>query len=136
MDNSCFAACFLFLLYYPKLQLYKTFLNKRSFFYAITKKRCYQKSYVLLATSLIIVINMIYVLRCNYSSSIAPVGHTPAHVPQLMQLSASITYCPSPSAIAPTGHSPTHVPQDTQESEILYAIVLSSLYIYDNNPYI
>lgn len=40
----------------------------------------------------------------NYSSEIAPVGQTPAHVPQLMHESASMLYCVSPAEIAPTGH--------------------------------
>ena len=59
-------------------------------------------------------------------SEIAPVGHAPAQEPQEMQVSASITYCPSPWEIAPTGHCPSQVPQLTQESLITYAIVLSS----------
>ena len=42
--------------------------------------------------------NGFYVLVCvcDQPSLIAPVGQTPAQVPQLMQVSASITYCPSP----------------------------------------
>ena len=66
-------------------------------------------------------IMLLYVF--NYSSEIAPVGHTPAQVPQLIQVSASITYCPSPSAIAFTGHSPSHVPQLKHASLITYAII-------------
>lgn len=66
--------------------------------------------------------------KLNYSSEIAPVGHAPAQVPQEMQVSASITYCPSPSEIALTGHSPSQVPQDTQASEITYAMINTSLY--------
>lgn len=63
----------------------------------------------------------------NYSSLIAPVGQTPAHVPQLTQAPASITNWLSPWLIAPTGHSGSHVPQLTQESEITYAIINSLL---------
>lgn len=55
----------------------------------------------------------------RYPSEIASVGQTPAHAPQLMQASASITRAPSASLIAPTGHSPSHAPQLTQASEIL-----------------
>lgn len=64
---------------------------------------------------------------CYQSSLIAPVGHTPAQVPQEMQASASITYWLSPWEIAPTGHSPSQVPQLTQESEITNAICIPSL---------
>jgi hypothetical protein len=55
----------------------------------------------------------------RYSSEIASVGQTPAHAPQLIQASASITRAPFASLIAPTGHSPSHAPQLTQASEIL-----------------
>ena len=68
----------------------------------------------------------------SYYWLIAPVGQTPAHVPQSRQASASITYCVSPAEIAPTGHSPAHVPQLTHESEITYAIMKSSLYNNDH----
>ena len=70
-------------------------------------------------------IMLLYVF--NYSSEIAPVGHTPAQVPQLIQVSASITYWLSPSEIAPTGHSAAQLPQLTQESLITYAIGITSL---------
>ena len=33
---------------------------------------------------------------CDQPSEIAPVGHAPAQEPQEMQVSGSITYCPSP----------------------------------------
>ena len=65
----------------------------------------------------------------NYPSLIAPVGQTPAQVPQEMQASASITYWLSPWEIALTGHSLSQVPQLTQESEITYAMIISSLNI-------
>ena len=65
----------------------------------------------------------------NYSAAIAPTGHAPAQVPQSTQVSALISYFPSPAAIAPTGHSPSQVPQLTQESEITYAMSVSS---FDN----
>jgi hypothetical protein len=48
-----------------------------------------------------------------YSSAIAEVGHSLAHVPQLMHFSASILRALSSSAIAPTGQSGSHVPQFT-----------------------
>lgn len=57
-----------------------------------------------------------------YSSTGAPTGHTPAHAPQLMQASASITQTPSPSEIAPTGHSPMHAPQPMHSPLIVNAI--------------
>lgn len=59
----------------------------------------------------------------DYSALGAETGHTPAHAPHSMQVSASITYLPSPSLIALTGHSAAHAPQLMQSSEILYAIV-------------
>lgn len=62
----------------------------------------------------------------NYSWLIAPDGHAPAHVPQSIQESASISYLPSPALIAPTGHSPSQVPQLIHSSEITYAISISS----------
>ena len=54
---------------------------------------------------------------------IAPVGQTPAQVPQSMQVSAAMLYCESPWEIAPTGHSGSQVPQLTHESLITYAII-------------
>ena len=65
----------------------------------------------------------------NYSWLIAPDGQAPAHVPQSMQESASISYLPSPALIAPTGHSPSQVPQLIHSSEITYAIGISSFKI-------
>jgi hypothetical protein len=58
---------------------------------------------------------------------IALTGQFAAHDPHEMQLSASITYCPSPAEIAPTGQLPSHVPQEIQESLITNAMILSSL---------
>jgi hypothetical protein len=57
-----------------------------------------------------------------YSSTMASVGHSLAHVPQLMQVSASMTLFPSFSLIAPTGQSGSHVPQFIHLSVILYAM--------------
>lgn len=51
-------------------------------------------------------------------ASMAPVGHTSAHDPHSMHVSASITYWVSPAEIADTGHTGSHVPHDTQESVI------------------
>jgi hypothetical protein len=48
-----------------------------------------------------------------YSSAIAEVGHSLAHVPQLIHFAASILRALSSSAIAPTGQSGSHVPQFT-----------------------
>ncbi len=62
-----------------------------------------------------------------YSSEIAPTGQLPAHVPQEIHVSGSITYCPSPSEIAPTGQLPAHVPHEIQELSITYAIAFTSL---------
>ena len=62
----------------------------------------------------------------DYSSTIASVGQTLAHVPHSTQVSASITYLPSPPEIASTGHSPAHVPQLTHSSVITYAMFFSS----------
>ena len=69
-----------------------------------------------------------YTLPGNYSWLIAPAGHPSAQAPHSMQVSASITYCPSPSLIAPAGQVPSQAPQEIQASEITYAIVISSLY--------
>jgi hypothetical protein len=41
----------------------------------------------------------------------APTGHTPAHAPQEIHTSPSITYLESPSDIQDTGHSLSHAPQ-------------------------
>ena len=64
-------------------------------------------------------------LRCrrDHSALGAPTGHTPAHAPHSMQVSASMTYLPSPSEIALTGHSAAQAPQAMHSSEILYAMV-------------
>ena len=62
----------------------------------------------------------------NYSSTIEPVGHVAAQVPQPRHASASISYLSSPSVIAPTGHSPAQAPHFTQPSLITNAIELSS----------
>ena len=59
--------------------------------------------------------------QSDYSASgaIAPIGQTPAQVPQSRQRLGSIWYT-SPSEMAPTGHSLIQVPQATQSvSEIL-----------------
>lgn len=60
---------------------------------------------------------------------IAPVGQTPAQVPQSMHFPASMLYCESPWEIAPTGHSGSQVPQLTHESLITYAIITPLLSI-------
>ena len=65
---------------------------------------------------------IIALLYLSYSAEIAEAGQTDAQVPHSIQVSLSITNCPSPSLIAPTGHSPAHVPQDKHASEITYAI--------------
>lgn len=44
----------------------------------------------------------------------APVGQTPAQVPQSMQTEASIWYCVSPWEMAETGQASAQVPQLTQ----------------------
>ena len=59
----------------------------------------------------------------DHSALGAPTGHTPAQAPHSMQVSASMTYLPSPSEIAPTGHSAAQAPQAMHSSEILYAMV-------------
>ena len=63
---------------------------------------------------------------------IAPVGQTPAQVPQSMHFPASMLYCESPWEIAPTGHSGSQVPQLTQESLITYAMITPLLSISVN----
>ncbi len=60
---------------------------------------------------------------------IAPVGQTPAQVPQSMHFPASMLYCESPWEIAPTGHSGSQVPQLTHESLITYAMITPLLSI-------
>ena len=57
-----------------------------------------------------------------YSATGAPTGQTPAQAPHSMQVSALISYLPSPSAIAPTGHSPAQEPHIMQPPPITYAI--------------
>lgn len=57
--------------------------------------------------------------RKNYSSEIAPTGQVSEHAPQERQVSASITYFPSPSAIAFTGQSAAQAPQERHSSLIL-----------------
>jgi hypothetical protein len=47
-----------------------------------------------------------------------------------MQVSASISYLPSPSEIAETGHASAQAPQAMQASVILYAI-LGHLHVFD-----
>jgi hypothetical protein len=59
----------------------------------------------------------------NYSSSGAPTGQASAQAPQPMQVSASITYLPSPSVIASTGQPAAQAPQATHASVILYAMI-------------
>ena len=66
----------------------------------------------------------------DYSSTGAPTGQTPAQAPQPMQVSASITYLPSPAEIADTGHSASQAPQEMQSAVILYAIVKILLQIW------
>jgi hypothetical protein len=63
-------------------------------------------------------------MRLNYACWGAPTGHASAQEPQSMQVSASITYTPSPSEIASTGHSAAHAPQPMQSSVILNAMVI------------
>ena len=71
-----------------------------------------------------------------YSAAGAPTGHTSAQAPQSMHFSASITNLPSPSEIASTGQPSAQAPQEMHSSEILYAIILSSLYfLYIISPF-
>ena len=65
-----------------------------------------------------------------YSAAGAPTGHTSAQAPQSMHFSASITNLPSPSEIASTGQPSAQAAQEMHSSEILYAIILSSLYFF------
>jgi len=62
-----------------------------------------------------------------YSGFGAPTGQTLAQLPQSMHASASITYLSSPSLIASTGHSAAQAPQLMHSSEILYAMMRSSV---------
>ena len=62
-------------------------------------------------------------------SEIAPTGQVPAQDPQSMQASASMLYWVSPWEIAPTGQPSAQEPQEMQESEILYAIIFTSLMV-------
>ena len=56
--------------------------------------------------------------RVSYASWGAETGQVPAQAPQEMQVSASMTYLPSPSEIAETGHSSAHAPHAMQSSLI------------------
>ena len=68
-----------------------------------------------------------------YASAGAPTGQTPAQAPQEMQVSASITYLPSPSLMAETGHSSAQEPQATHSSLITYAMISTSMfYLWDH----
>ena len=58
-------------------------------------------------------------LRNVYGASIASDGQTSTQAPQSVQVSASITYLPSPSLIASTGHSLSHAPQEMHSSLIV-----------------
>jgi hypothetical protein len=53
-----------------------------------------------------------------YPAEMAFTGHTDSQAAQSMQLSASITYCPSPALMASTGHSLSQEAQFVQLSEI------------------
>jgi hypothetical protein len=53
-----------------------------------------------------------------YCALIASEGQEPAHAPQSMQLSASITYT-SPAEIASTGHSSMQVPHAVHRSGLI-----------------
>jgi hypothetical protein len=59
-----------------------------------------------------------------YASWGAPIGQASAQAPQATQVSASISYLPSPSVMQPMGHASTQAPQDTQSSLILNAILI------------
>lgn len=59
-----------------------------------------------------------------YACSGAPTGHVSAQAPQSRQVSASITYLPSPSEIAPAGHASAQAPHWMQASLIAYAITV------------
>jgi len=56
----------------------------------------------------------------------APTGHASAQAPQSRQVSASITYLPSPSEIAPAGQASAQAPHWMQASLIAYAITVTS----------
>lgn len=60
-----------------------------------------------------------------YSAEGAPTGQTPAQAPHSIQVSASITYLPSPSEIALTGHSASQAPQLMHSSLITYAMEIA-----------
>ena len=63
--------------------------------------------------------SFLYGIVKPYASEIASAGQTPAQVPQLMHVPASISRFEPFSEIALTGHSPSHAPQFTQASEIV-----------------
>ena len=69
----------------------------------------------------------------NYSSTGAPTGQVSAQVPQPMQSSALITYFPSPSEMQLVGHASAQAPQLMHSSEILYAMLFTSVCIVDDN---
>jgi hypothetical protein len=66
----------------------------------------------------------------DYACSGAETGQVSAQAPHSMQVSASISYLPSPSEIAETGHASAQAPQAMQASVILYAI-LGHLHVFD-----
>jgi hypothetical protein len=66
-----------------------------------------------------------------YASWGAPTGQASAQAPQDTQVSASISYLPSPSVMQPIGQASTQAPHATQSSLILYAILISSCNIWD-----
>lgn len=66
-------------------------------------------------------------LPLTYFSLGAPTGQVSAQAPQLMQVSSSITYFPSPSEIASTGQAPAHAPQAMHSSLIVYGIKIHLL---------
>ena len=72
-------------------------------------------------------------INFHYSSSGAPTGQTPAHVPHDMHAFASISYFPSPCFIHSIGHCAAQAPHEIHLSEILYAIIFTpfkySIYI-------
>jgi len=62
--------------------------------------------------------------EANYSTLMAPTGHSPSQAPQLTQVSASTTAFSSTILIASTGHAPTQAPQPTQVSLSTTAAIL------------
>ena len=58
----------------------------------------------------------------DYSALIASTGHSSAHAPQSVQVSAFIVYLGSPSLMASTGQAGRHVPHMVQSSEITCGI--------------